>query len=110
MIVDFAAAYRDCDAILDGCHHEPEHTLTNGRRVCCACWNTYAIRRRAIRKAQLAAAPRCEVCTRRGTVRTCGVLLCGQHFARAERAVQSDGGLFGTVVLDRESLLALVRG
>jgi hypothetical protein len=29
--------------------------------------------------------PRCELCKRRGTVKTFGVLLCGQHFGQVKR-------------------------
>lgn len=57
---------------------------------CCTCWNQSVADRRAARKAELAAMPRCEVsrCSRRGTWdvgHAPTVKLCGQHKNKARQ-------------------------
>ena len=69
--------YHDAEAKLLGCQHEhPDMTNT----WCCACWNTYVYRRRAIRKAELAQRPAdCQRCGRRPhTYLLAGLSLCGR--------------------------------
>ena len=118
---DFGQEYRDAEQAMLQCGHaEQSCELSNGHRVCCTCWNTYARARQAIRKRELAAMPRCECCNRRGTWWVAGVLLCGHHKRAAEagatRAVLGGGsvgvalGMFGGIDWRREDILAFAKG
>ena len=80
---------------------------------CMPCHNLGVIERRAARKAQIAAMPRCEVdgCNRRGAWRTVGgLLLCGPHLERAKGKL-AGFGIFGMAFdMSRASVLALIEG
>ena len=96
-------------------HIQPQHPFyVEGREGvfrCMACHNAAIAGRRAERKAQLAAEPRCEVagCRRRGNWRTGGVLLCGRHMKAAQREhtrIAASSGIFGGLMdYDRMDLL-----
>ena len=103
---------------------QPQHpfwadkTGVDGRApACCTdCHGIHAQERKAQRKTQLAAEPRCEVtsCKRRGTWRTSGALLCGQHLKAARaghhRATASFGILGGLMEYDKLDVLRWAHG
>ena len=70
---------------------QPQHPYyaegREGTYRCTDCVAKANVEARAARKAQLAAEPRCEVagCSRRGSWRAMGVLLCGAHLKAAKR-------------------------
>lgn len=69
------------------CHESPARFMLGGKSYCCECCRAAEAQRKADRKAQLAAAPRCELCNRRGSWRvSAGVLLCGKHKANMQRS------------------------
>lgn len=83
----------DQEQILRICNHVNRSCAVNmghgeTLQVCDTCWNASVQARKAARKAQLAAMPRCEVpgCTRRGTQVVWGhTLMCGHHLRRTEQ-------------------------
>lgn len=81
--------YAEATAILEKCNHEHRDIHIGGQHVVCyACHVAFYAAWRQARKAQLAEAPRCQIngCRRRGTLQAMGLLLCGRHFANANRA------------------------
>ena len=112
------------ETILRTCTHDdatPCVTLPGGEtlRVCSECWNEGVYARRAERKAELAAMPRCELCKRRGTSHVGSgrdrVLLCGRHTANAKAGyireyIGDSPFLFlPGPILSREEILELAR-
>ena len=96
----------------------PKHTGGPEGTACCSdCYNAAVFARRARRKAELDAMPRCEVpgCKHRGNYRSAGTLICGRHMKRAQRAhaknMQGAGwlALFERPQMTREALLALAQ-
>ena len=87
----------------------------HGERACFACAKAADDARRAARRAELAALPRCEVpgCKARGTWRVGGnLLLCKRHLTRAQgaraRTLAGPCAILGCLTqagTDRESLL-----
>lgn len=95
---------------------EHEHHDFNDR--CHVCHNRAVEEARAEQKRQLDAMPRCECCNRRGTWRVSGVLLCGVHKKRVQKARErqlSGYGSFALVAglsaapLTREAILELAQ-
>jgi hypothetical protein len=95
-------------AAVKGCTHEPEGTTTmpGWCELCHDCKNALRIEWRRIRKAQLAAMPRCCACKRRAAWRVSGVGLCGHHLRQVEGRVQG-AGLLGTVILSPDQVVLL---
>jgi len=104
----YAAQPRTGDATCTYCgtvgpvaYVQPQHPFyAEGREGvyrCTDCLNAANALRQAARRAQLAAAPRCEVpgCRRRGNWRAAGVLLCGRHLKTAQREHTRVAGGFG---------------
>ena len=92
------------------CPREKTSDVIGVGLVCHDCYNASVRARRAARKAQLAAEPRCEVpgCKARGawiagSERT---LLCGRHLKRARVSVSRYGILGLTATGERKHLLA----
>lgn len=78
---------RDCGKEGRKAYIQPQQ---DGGALCIDCIAAHNARAREARKAQLAAAPRCEVpgCRYRGAWRASGVLLCGRHLKRARAEVR----------------------
>ena len=82
---------------------QPQHPFWSGGRsdlsLCMECISNRNEVARTERKAELAAAPRCALCKRRGTMRVGQdkVLLCGHHYKRAmqgfNRRASGAGGM-----------------
>lgn len=71
------------------------------RFTCDACYRLEHDEYTARRKAQLAAEPRCEIdgCTARGNWRSLGILLCGRHLKKAQRAHARAGANLGALAI-----------
>ncbi|KKM77489.1 hypothetical protein LCGC14_1369620 [marine sediment metagenome] len=88
----------DCGKTGPGHLVQPQHPFYAGGKEnvawCSNCTNERIHKAREKRKAQLADEPRCEVenCKRRGNWKSFGVLLCGRHLQRAQRAHQKNLG------------------
>ena len=87
--------------------------LGSGEHICSSCWNRRVDGRRAARKVQLAAMPRCSCCSRRGAWRVYGILLCGLHKRNVQRShdrsmARIGGiGLFMTPTYSQQDILAM---
>jgi len=112
------AAYKAASAILDRCQHPGQSALSDGTMTCIDCWNAHVAARRAARRLELAAAPRCEVpsCSKRGVYKVGWdpekVLLCGRHKAQADKRFYTEMAQFGvlasTARLSRTDILNLI--
>lgn len=119
--------YDDARQILDRCARglcpsgaAKNSELSDGRHVCCPCWNQHVDAWRAARKAELATLPRCDVprCRHRGTLQfAADSLLCGWHARpvkthfRRLRASMSGLGLFvAAPSLDAADVLRIAQG
>src|SRR3990172_13059978 len=101
----FTKAMRDnsLPGACTSCGVHAQHRNSAGQ--CTECHNRGYYERKAARKAQLAALPRCEFCNRRGSFIAVGsVLLCGQHLREAQHKA-SAFGIFGlTMDLNSEGV------
>lgn len=98
--IDHYATARAADALVTGaaarCDHHNRNVGMAGASGPMCCYDCYVAAKpllnaaraawKAARKAQLDAMPRCELCSRRGTMKVgiAKVLLCGRHFKRAQ--------------------------
>ena len=103
------------ETILRNCQHEERYRslvdMGHGERllVCCECWNAGVAARRAVRKAQLAAMPRCEAqpCKLRQTVTLAGTAhLCGRHASKAQAEFLRQFSAYGILAM---AVLATMR-
>ena len=109
----------DCGTVGPKTYIQPQHPYyargAEGTALCADCINRHNRDGRAARKAELAAEPRCDVCTRRGTVRTYGVLLCGAHLRNVSNAHDRNMGFSGMALFmtppaySRETILEMAR-
>jgi len=117
--IDWWDAQPDAQTCIDCGNIGPKSTVQpqykRGHALCVDCINDRNRRRTLERKAQLAALPRCELCKRRGTVKTFGVLLCGQHFGHMKREHgrrMAGSGILGLLyppTYDRAGVLEMAR-